>query len=140
MEFRDEDWTECYPDAKEYIDTERTPKSKVKSFPITVFKDVSNATLPDKRQSVTDIFILLGSAPILFYSKIENKAERSTYGSEVVATRIAIELILGLRYKLRMMGMEVKKSLLYLEIIMQLSSTPSILQVISIRNKNQSPS
>ena len=29
IEFRNEDWTKCHPDAKEYIDTERTPEPKV---------------------------------------------------------------------------------------------------------------
>ena len=33
--------------------------------------------------------------------------ETSTFGSEYVALRIAIELIEGLRYKLRMMGVEI---------------------------------
>ena len=34
--------------------------------------------------------------------------ETSTYGSEIVALRIAIEMIEGLRYKLRMMGVPIE--------------------------------
>ncbi len=36
--------------------------------------------------------------------------EASTFGSEIVALKNAIELIESLRYKLRMMGVEVKGS------------------------------
>jgi hypothetical protein len=46
-------------------------------------------------------------APILWYSKRQNTVETSTFGSEYVAARIAVEMIEGLRYKLRMMGVEV---------------------------------
>lgn len=108
IDFKDEDWIECYPDAEEYID-ENAPEPKVDTVPITVFKDASHATCLDTRRSVTGILILLGNAPIFFYSKRQNTVESSTYGSELVAMRIAIENLLGLRYKLRMMGMDVEK-------------------------------
>ena len=51
----------------------------------------------------------MGSAPIFFYIKRQNKAEISTYGSEVVAMIIEIEHILGLRYNLHIIGTEVEK-------------------------------
>ncbi len=108
IDFKDEDWTECYPDAEEYID-ENAPVPKIDAVPITVFKDASHATCLDTRRSVTDIFILLGNAPIFSYSKRQNTVESSTYGSELVAMRIAIENLLGIRYKLRVMGMDVEK-------------------------------
>ena len=43
------------------------------------------------------------------YSKRQNTVEAATYGSELVALRIAVEQILGMRYKLRMMGVLVTK-------------------------------
>jgi hypothetical protein len=46
----------------------------------------------------------MNRAPILWFSKRQNTVETSTFGSEFVALRIATELIQGLRYKLRMMG------------------------------------
>ncbi|MGH3053704.1 MAG: Ty1/Copia family ribonuclease HI, partial [Gaiellaceae bacterium] len=42
--------------------------------------------------------------PIRWYTKKQNTIETSTYGSEFVALRIAVELIEGLRYKIRMLG------------------------------------
>ena len=53
------------------------------------------------------MIIFLNNAPILWFSKRQNTVETSTFGSEIVALRIAIELIEGLRYKLRMMGVPI---------------------------------
>ena len=35
IDFKDEDWTECYPDAEEYID-ENAPEPKIDTVPIAV--------------------------------------------------------------------------------------------------------
>ena len=40
----------------------------------------------------------------MWYSKRQNTVETSTFGSEFVAMKTAVEQIEGLRYKLRMMG------------------------------------
>jgi hypothetical protein len=47
-------------------------------------------------------------APIIWYSKQQNTVESLTFGSEFVALRMAVELIIGLRYKLRMFGVPVE--------------------------------
>ena len=43
----------------------------------------------------------------MWFSKRQNTVDTSTFGSEFVAMRQAMEMIEGLRYKLRMMGIEV---------------------------------
>jgi hypothetical protein len=43
----------------------------------------------------------------MWYSKRQNTVESSTFGSEFVAMHVAIEMIEGLRYKLRMMGIPI---------------------------------
>ena len=43
----------------------------------------------------------------MWFSKRQNTVETSTFGSEIVALRIAVEMIEGLRYKLRMMGVPI---------------------------------
>jgi len=43
----------------------------------------------------------------MWYSKRQNTVETSTFGSEIVALKIAVEMVEGLRYKLRMMGIQV---------------------------------
>jgi hypothetical protein len=50
---------------------------------------------------------LVNKTPVKWYSKRQNTVETSTYGSELVAARIAIEMIIEYRYKLRMMGFKV---------------------------------
>ena len=47
-------------------------------------------------------------APIQWYSKRQNTVESSTFGSEFVALRTAIEMSDGLRYKLKMLGVPVE--------------------------------
>ena len=47
--------------------------------------------------------------PINWLSKRQNTVETSTYSSEMIALRIAIEMTDGLRYKLRMMGVPVEE-------------------------------
>ena len=51
--------------------------------------------------------IYINRAPILWYSKRQNTVETSTFGSEFIAAKTAVEMVEGLRYKLRMMGVEV---------------------------------
>ena len=43
-------------------------------------------------------------APISWYSKRQNTVESSTYSSEFIALKTAVEQIIALCYKLRMMG------------------------------------
>ena len=43
----------------------------------------------------------------MWYSKRQNTVETSTFGSEMVALRQAVEMVEGLRYKLRMMGIDI---------------------------------
>jgi hypothetical protein len=48
--------------------------------------------------------IFLQKAPVIWYSKRQNTVEASTFGSEFIAMKTAIEQVEALRYKLRMMG------------------------------------
>ena len=50
---------------------------------------------------------MVNKAPIVWFSKRQSTVETSTFGSEIVAMRIAIELIEGLRYKLRVFGVPI---------------------------------
>lgn len=48
------------------------------------------------------------NAPIIWYSKKQNTVESSTFGSELVALRVARDLIAALRTKLRLFGVPLK--------------------------------
>ena len=54
------------------------------------------------------MLIYVNSAPILWYSKRQNTVESSTFGSEIIAMKIAVEMIEGFRYKLRMLGVPIE--------------------------------
>ena len=55
----------------------------------------------------TGILIFVNRAPIIWYSKIQNTVEVSTFGSDITAMKNGIELIEALRYKLWMFGVPV---------------------------------
>ena len=104
--FTECDWKEFYPDAAEAI-----PKDapEVRGMPVSMycFCDADHAGCKQTRRSHTGVIIFINRAPILWFSKRQNSVETSTFGSEIVALRIAIEMIEGLRYKLRMMGVPI---------------------------------
>jgi hypothetical protein len=59
---------------------------------------------------VTGILVIIGKTPVKWYSKRQNTVESSSYGSELVALRIAVEAALDIRYELRMMGLRVENA------------------------------
>jgi len=44
----------------------------------------------------------------MWYSKRQSTVETSTYGSEIIAMRTAVEMVEALRYKLRMFGIPIE--------------------------------
>jgi hypothetical protein len=97
------DWMEFYPDAKEAIPPD-APEPRGCSVVMSCFVDSDHAGCQMTRQSHTGVLIFVNNAPILWYSKGQNMVESLTFGSEFVALRTAVDMIEGLRYKLRMMG------------------------------------
>jgi hypothetical protein len=73
----------------------------------TCYVDADHAGYRATRRSQTGVLIFIIRAPILWYSKRQNTVETNTFGSEFVAAEVAVAMIEGLRYKLRMMGIEV---------------------------------
>jgi hypothetical protein len=99
----DVDWSSFYPDAKEDV-PEDIPEPRGKAVQIIIFVDASRGCDLLTRRSRTGILIYNNRAPIIWYSKKQNTIETSSFGSEFTALRTAIELLKGLRYKLRMLG------------------------------------
>ena len=105
--FKECDWSEYYPDATEAVPSDM-PTPRGKSVVMSCFVDADHAGCRVTRRSHTGVLIFVNRAPILWFSKRQNTVESSTFGSEFVAMRIAIEMIEGLRYKLRMMGVAIQ--------------------------------
>lgn len=80
------------------------PKAVGKEATITVYVDADHARDKVTCRSVTGIVMLLGNTPINWLSKRQKTVETSTYGSELVAARIAVDMVMEMRYKLRMLG------------------------------------
>jgi Reverse transcriptase (RNA-dependent DNA polymerase) len=100
------DWTDFYRGAVEALPG-NAPPSRGKSVSMSCFVDANLAGDTVGRRSQTGILIFVNRAPILWHSKRQNTVESSTFGSEIVALKNAIELIEGLRYKLRMFGVTI---------------------------------
>jgi hypothetical protein len=104
IKFETNEWGDIYNGAKEDIaDNVVMPKHKG-SITLTMFVDANHANDLVTRRSVTGFLIFAGHIPICSYSKRQNTVESATYGSELMAARIALEHLLGIRYKLRAMG------------------------------------
>jgi hypothetical protein len=99
----EKDFSEFYPFAKDVM-PEEMPEPRGKEVQITMFVDASHAANMVTRQSRTGVLIYVNRAPILWYSKKQNSIETSTFGSEFMALKTGMELLEGIRYKLRMMG------------------------------------
>jgi hypothetical protein len=99
----DYSWTEFYPDATEEM-PDHMPKPLGRAARITCFVDDDHAHDVVTRRSVTGILLLVNNMPVSWVSKRQKTVETSTYGSELVAARIATDLIIETRYNLRMLG------------------------------------
>ena len=96
-------WKDVYPDAEEELPYDM-PESKGSPMRITCYVDADHAHDVVTRRSVTGIVLLINNTPVRWISKRQKTVESSTYGSELVAARLASELIMEVRYTLRMMG------------------------------------
>ena len=103
---RAEAMRELYPDAEE-INPHNMPEARGEEIDINVFVDADHAGNRVTRRSHTGIILMVNMAPVLWYSKRQNTVETSTFGSEITALRIAVELIESLRYKLKMFGVPI---------------------------------
>ena len=101
-------WTEFYPDAEEELPPPGTvPIAKGPKAKITVYVDADHAHDQVTRRSVTGILLFINNTLIRAYTKRQRTVETSTYGSELVASRIATEMVMEYRYVLRSLGVEI---------------------------------
>ena len=72
------------------------------------FVDADHASNTVTQRSQTGTLIFLNRALIVRYSKWQNTMETSTFGSEFIAMRTAVEHIEALHYKMHMFGIPVE--------------------------------
>jgi hypothetical protein len=100
------DWKEFYGDVEEELPP-NMPKLRGRLVIISSFVDANHAGNVITRRSHTGIFLFVQNAPIIWVSKQQNTVEAATFGSKFVALRICKELIVALRYKLRMFSIPI---------------------------------
>jgi hypothetical protein len=101
------DWHDFYRGAKELIPGD-APEPRGNVVSTHCFVDADHAGNRVTRRLQTGILIFVNRSCAIWYSKRQNTVETSTFGSEFVAMRIAVELIEALRYKLRMFGIPIE--------------------------------
>ena len=84
------------------------PEPLGEGISISCFVDADHAGNKITRRSHTGIIIFVNSAPIVWYSKRQNTVESSTFGSELIALKQAVDMIEGLIYKIRMFGIPIR--------------------------------
>jgi hypothetical protein len=99
----DEDWKPFYGDVHEEEPIDM-PTPLGLPVEVSCFVDANHAGNIVTRRSHTGLIIFIQNAPIIWYSKKQNTVESSTFGSELVALRVARDLIAALRTKLRLFG------------------------------------
>jgi hypothetical protein len=124
-------WMEFYPDASEEIPKDLPPEKGL-SVRMTVYVDVDHAHDLVTTRSITGILVILNNTPIRWLSKRQKTVKTSIYGSESVASRVATELILEVRYILRSLGVALDRSELmlgdYMSVVLNTTVPSSVLK------------
>ena len=124
-------WDEFYPDAREELPHDM-PSPRCRPVSITAYVDADHAHDLVTRRSVTGIIIYLNNTPIRSICKRQTTVETSTYGAELVATKVAVEAIMELRYQLRMVGVPIEgPAILYgdnMSVVLSTSVPSSVLK------------
>ena len=103
-----EQFKEYYRNAEEVMPFDM-PRAKGRPVMITSYVDASHGANKVTRKSHTGYIIFMNRAPILWYSKRQQTVETSAFSSEMLALKVCVEAIQGLRYKLRMFGVPLPK-------------------------------
>jgi hypothetical protein len=101
------EWRDFYGDVAEELPP-KMPEPRGQAVDITCFVDANHAGNVITRRSHTGVIIFVQNAPIIWFSKKQNTVESSSFGSEFVALRVAKDMIISLRYKLRMFGVPLR--------------------------------
>ena len=101
------EWRDYYGDVKE-IKPMNAPPPRGKSVRVTMFVDADFAGDKITRRSRTGILLFVNRAPVSWLSKKQPTIQTATFGAEFTALRTGTEMIKGLRYKLRMLGVPIE--------------------------------
>lgn len=86
------DWSSIYPDACEQIPP-NAPEALGRLVVTTCYVDADHVGCKSTWQSHTGVLIYINCAPIVWYSKCQNTVDSSTFGSEYIALKTAVDLV-----------------------------------------------
>ena len=99
----DHEWKYVYHEAQEELPSKML-KPKGKSVRITAFCDANLMHDIVTGHAVMGIILMMNKTPVDWTSKRQATVETATYGSEIIAARVAVDQIIEWRYNLRMLG------------------------------------
>jgi len=102
-QFKECEWKTFYASAKEAIPG-NAPEPRGKEVDLRLYVDSDHAGDTVTRRSRSGFFIFMNMALVSWHFKKQSTIETSVFGAEFVAMKVAMEVMRGLRYKLRMMG------------------------------------
>jgi hypothetical protein len=102
----DADWVQIYRKMEEPIPID-APKARGKVTDMRLFCDADFAGDKKTRRSRTGYILYINNAPVSWLSKRQTTVETSVFGAEFVAMKIGTEVVISMRFKLRMMGVEI---------------------------------
>jgi hypothetical protein len=124
-------WKDFYPDVKEVIPFD-LPMSKGPKVRMTVYVDADHAHDFVTRRSITGILVMLNTIPIRWVFNCQKIVDTSTYGSELVASNIATELIVEIRFTVSPLGVDLEGPALMLgdniSVVLNTSVASSVLK------------
>ena len=105
---KDVNWKVCYGEiVEEDPAAAGMPTPLGQPVKIRTFLDADLADNVVTRRSHTGVFIFVNNSLIVQYSKKQNTVESATFGAEMVAMRVARDLTVALRIKLKMFGVPI---------------------------------
>ena len=90
--FQSYDWYDFYRDAKEAVPGD-IPPPRGESVSTHCFVDSDHVGNTVTRSSQTGLLLFVNHAPIVWYSKRQNTVETCTFGSEFIAMKTAVEIL-----------------------------------------------
>ena len=111
-EFPREDWSDSVYATGGAVLTEPipsdAPEARGDGFVMRLFVDADHAGDCITRRSRTGFLVYIQNSLVHAYSKKQPGVETSSFGSEFMAMKVSTEYVRGLRYKLRMMGIQIR--------------------------------
>ena len=111
-DFPREDWTDSVYATGGAVLTEPVPtdapESRGTGFVMRLYVDADHAGDCITRRSRTGFLVYVQNTLVYAFSKKQPGVETSSFGSEFMAMKVATEYVRGLRYKLRMMGIDIR--------------------------------